>query len=436
MSHLLLIDASAFAYRSYYAFAASYRDDGLPTWATLGFMQMVWRVLGAAEADKPTHGAAVFDAPGKNFRHKLYPAYKANRDPARALEILPQLPYMRHAAEVLGLTPVEAVGFEADDVIATLAARAARAGMRTTIVSSDKDFGQLVRDNVVEIVDPMQRRRLLEADILKKFGVEPRLVPDVQALAGDTVDGIPGIKGVGKDKASRLINRFGSVEEVLRRYNEVRWFQVRAELKHKAADARLFLKLTTLRKDVPLPVKMDDLKLQPIIKSHLREMVHALGAAARMESMFALDPQLIRIVPPAEDPFEWWREELAAPGQKVPEQPQCGFYERRLAKGCPFVAARIWREPELDPVSGEPIGQEWLRCEVGGKARDPLAEWVRLSMKPIKQSDYNFEIADCAHAKAYRPGDPKVDPTKAIDILKMPAQFPPATKKRRKGKVS
>jgi DNA polymerase-1 len=122
--HLLLIDASGFAHRAFYAGAAKYRKDGLPIWAILGFMQMVHSLLArAAKGDAPTHGACVFDAPGRTFRHDRFPDYKGNRPPSRRLELVPQLPYMRHAAEALGLVPVEARGFEADDVIATLANR-------------------------------------------------------------------------------------------------------------------------------------------------------------------------------------------------------------------------------------------------------------------------------------------------------------------------
>lgn len=432
MSHLLLIDASGFAYRAFATAHPHYREsDGEPVGAILQFMAMVWKMLGAAQADQPTHGAAVFDAPGKNFRHKLYPAYKANRPAARAVELSKQLVVMRSAAEVLSLKPLERKGFEADDIIATLATRAARIGMRTTIVSSDKDFGQLVKDGVIEIVDPMQRRRILEADIVKKFGVPPGLVPDVQALAGDAVDGIPGVPGIGLDKAGRLIRSQGSLEAVLKNPQACPWPQARAQLKRNVKTAHLFKRLTTLRRDVPIRVDFDTLLMKPIMRAHLEAIVHKLGASSRIESLFALDPQMVRTVPPFDgDAFEWWREELIAKGQKLPAVPQCGFYGRRLVQGGPLVGARIWREPEIDPLTGKETGMDLLRCEVGGKPRDPLAEWIRLSMTPMKQADYHYEIADADHAVKYRPEDPKANPRKPIDITKMPAQFPP----KRKGK--
>jgi len=421
--HLLLLDASGFAYRAFHATNPVYRaKDGEPIGAVLGFMGMSWRLLGAAEADKPTHGAAVFDAPGKNFRHTLAPDYKANRPVARNVELSGQLQYMRHAAETLGLHPVEATGFEADDVIATLATQAKAAGMRTTIVSSDKDFGQLVEDGWIEIFDPLQKRRMLAADIEAKMGVPPAMVPHVQALWGDTVDNIIGVDGVGRDKAARLVRRWGGVEAVLASAKEVRWIPVRDQLLKKpvAERVRLNLKLTTLRRNVKLAAAPTDLVLEPIMRSHLTEIMRALGAPHYMEAIFALDPQMARVVEHVADSEGWWREELAHPGQALPEMPQSGYFQRKLVRGGPFVPARIWREPHIDAETGQPSGMDVLRCEVGGKVRDPFAEWTRLSMTPIKKSDFEFGKADAAHAKKWRPDSPAANPGKPIDLLSQP----------------
>lgn len=427
--HLLLIDSSGFAFRAYYAFPPRYREsDGQPTGAVEGFMSMLWRLLGAAQADPPTMGAAVFDSPGKNFRHKIFPRYKANRPASRGMEVESQWAMMRHAAETLGLTPLEHPGFEADDVIATMAARAHAAGIRCTIVSSDKDFGQLVIDNHIEIVDPMKRVRKLEADVRKKFGVPPHLVPHVQALSGDTIDGIPGIPGLGQARAAALVRRFGSVDGVLKNVKECRWPQVRKSLRDHGKKAKTYLRLTTLRRDVPITPEWESLRLQPIMRDHLKKIVDVLGASARMDAIFNLDPQMMRVVDAAENPFQWWEDELIAPGQKIPDVPQCGFYERKLIAGGAFVPAKIWREPETD-MAGEPTGREVLRCVVGGKPRDPNAEWTRLSMRPIRREAYKYEVADAEHAKAFRPNDPKADPTKPIDLLKAPIPRNPRAKR-------
>jgi DNA polymerase-1 len=388
-------------------------------------MSMVWKMLGAAQADPPTHAVAVFDAPGKNFRHKLFPAYKANREPARRIEIDEQLPMIRHAAETLGLARMECAGFEADDVVATLAHLAVRAGKRVTIVSSDKDFGQMVVDDSIEIVDPMAKRRMLAADIERKMGVPPALVADVQALAGDAIDGIPGIPGLGMERAAALVRRFGSLAEVLRHTDECRWPQVRSQLKRHAADARLYLKLTTLRRNVPLKVNWDELRAQPAVRSHLVAICKALEASAHFEAIFHLDCAAPRSVPRVADPMAWWKEELLASRQPVPDEPQCGFYQRRLARRCPFVPARIWRERAADPVTGKPLDRDMLRCEVAGKPRDPFSEWQWLFGNPITEATYKFEIADGEWLKVYQPDHPKAHPDKPVDILKMPARHNP-----------
>ena len=199
--HLLLVDATGIAHRAFHAYPkGSYRDeDGLPNWALVGFVQIMQHILKASNEDLPSHGAAVFDPEGPTFRHTLFPTYKDR--PGRAAELKAQLPFMHHAADALGLKSVCVEGFEADDVIATLAERAARAGWRATIVSSDKDFCQLVRNGSVEIVEPVTKQRIREAGVRTKFGVDPALVPDVQALWGDAVDTIPGVDGVGGKRA-------------------------------------------------------------------------------------------------------------------------------------------------------------------------------------------------------------------------------------------
>lgn len=430
--HLLLVDASGFAYRAFAVANPVYREqDGEPVGAILAFMSLIWRLRGAAESDPPTHGVAVFDPPGKTFRHKLYPAYKANRPAARKTELSKQLVVMRSAADVLGLTPVEAAGFEADDTIATLARRAREAGMRTTIVSSDKDFGQLVEDGWCEIVDPMQKRRIRAAEVEAKFGVPPSQVAAVQALAGDMVDGIPGIQGLGLERAAGLVRRFGTVEGVLANVAACRWPKVRVQLARKGPDALLFLKLTTLRRDVPLDVDFSDLTIKPIMRAHLEEIAKALGASSRIEAMFSTEPKLARVVPAVNGKaLDWWREELAVPGQRLPDEPQCGFYKRRLQKGAVFVPARIWREPETD-IAGEPTGKDVMRCEVGGKARDPNAEWTRLAMNPITEADFRFETADSEHAKKWRPGDPKATPHVPIDLTKAKPPHNPRPMRKR-----
>lgn len=439
--HLLIIDASGFAHRAFHSGASPVHrfKDGQPLGAALGFMGLVWRLLGTVQSDRPTHGAAIFDAPGKTFRHRLAPDYKANRPIARSMELADQIPIMHHAAETLGLKPIEAAGYEADDILATLATRARAAGMRVSLVTSDKDLGQCVEDGWIEIWDPMAQikdangnvvgkgRRLFAADVEAKFGVPPALVPHVQALWGDSVDNIIGVDGVGKDKAARLVRRYGSVEGILKAVKEIRWAHVRLELLKKPVQerVRLNLKLATLRRNVKLPVELDELLLEPIMRSHLTEILRVLGAPHYMEAIFALDPQMARTVPPEANPEGWWREELAHPGQTVPEAPQSGFYWRRLVGGGPLVGARIWREPHMDTETGEASGMDILRCDVGGRPHDPFAAWPGLANRPIMQSEYDFMAAKASHAKKWLPDSAAANPGKAINLRAEPLSLNP-----------
>lgn len=424
--HLLLIDASGFAHRSFWSGPQIYRSsDGMPTWAILGFMGLIWRLLGAAEADRPTHAAAVFDHPGKTFRHDLFPAYKANR--TRSDELTVQMPYMARAAAALGLLPVTKEGVEGDDVLATLASEAVLEGCRVTVVTSDKDMLQIVQDESVEVIDPVSRQRYRKADVLAKFGVKPGHIPDLLALAGDTVDNVPGLPGVGLKAASSLIREHGGVGAILlaaKRGKLKCSAGVKVAIRRGGADLKLYRKLTALRYVQDLP-GMADLAVQPIQRSNVQALLKDLGASARFEVIFATDPMLRRPVERHNDPFGWWQEELKAPGQHVPETPQCGFYERRLVKGAVFVPCRIFREIEVDPVTSEPTGREVLLCEVAGLARDARSEWGRLCMRPITAADYNFRIADTKWAKTHARSDPAANPGKPVNLLEVPAPRSP-----------
>jgi DNA polymerase-1 len=425
--HILLLDASGFAYRSFYAGSPVYREsDGEPIGAILGFMGLLWRLLGAAQADQPTHAVAVFDHPGPTFRHKLFPAYKANRNLARARqqELKRQLPVMRAVAGVMGLAPMEVEGFEGDDVIATLAAKAVKDGIRVTIVSADKDFCSLVQDGKVEIIDPMNRTRVLEADVRgRKFGVDPKRVPDVQALAGDPVDNIPGIDGIGLKTAAGLIRALGSIEGVAAAvHTDPQLFNPGARVAIKRAGLKtlqLYRTLATLRPDVPVEPAWSELELKPIVREHVEQILKALGAERRFEAVFSTEPKMQRVVEASKDAFVWWAKELKSPGQAAPEDPQCGFYRRRLVRGGPWVVARIWREPEVDFMTGKPTGLDVLQCELGGERRDPVIEWLKLCSHPIEEAEFRYRAATADWAKKHAPHEPEAKPSEKIDWNKV-----------------
>ncbi|HVV65850.1 MAG TPA: DNA polymerase I [Rhizomicrobium sp.] len=250
--HLYLIDGSGYLFRAYHALPPlSRKSDGLPTGAVSGYCNMLWKLLEDMKGpDQPTHLAVVFDAGAKTFRNNIYPQYKANR-PEPPEDLIPQFPLVRDATRAFNVACVEEPGFEADDLIAAYARSARVAGARVTIVSSDKDLMQLVEDGVVTLLDTMKNRRIGSAEVIEKFGVPPSKVVEVQALAGDSTDNIPGVRGIGVKTAAELINQFGDLETLLKRAAEIKQPKRRETLIENAENARLSLRLVTLDANAP-----------------------------------------------------------------------------------------------------------------------------------------------------------------------------------------
>ncbi len=258
-SHLYLIDASAYVFRAFHALPPLTRaSDGLPVGAVSGFCNMLFKLLEDLKGpERPTHFACVFDASAHTFRNDLYPLYKAQR-PEPPEELRPQFPLVRRAAEAFAAHAVELKGYEADDLIATYARQAEAKGARVTIVSSDKDLMQLVSDRVV-MLDTMKNRTLGREEVIEKFGVGPEHVVDVQSLAGDSVDNVPGAPGIGVKTAAQLILEYGSVEALLERAGEIKQPKRREALMENAPQVRLSKQLVTLKDDVPLTIDLEDL---------------------------------------------------------------------------------------------------------------------------------------------------------------------------------
>ncbi len=258
-SHLYLIDASAYIFRAFHALPPLTRaSDGLPVGAVSGFCNMLFKLLEDLKGpERPTHFACIFDASSQTFRNELYPLYKAQR-PEPPEELRPQFPLVRRAAEAFAAHAIELHGFEADDLIATYARQAESKGARVTIVSSDKDLMQLVSDRVV-MLDTMKNRTLDRDAVIEKFGVGPEHVVDVQSLAGDSVDNVPGAPGIGVKTAAQLILEYGSVEALLERAGEIKQPKRREALLENAAQVRLSKQLVTLKDDVPLTIALEDL---------------------------------------------------------------------------------------------------------------------------------------------------------------------------------
>lgn len=260
--HLHLVDGSAFIFRAYHALPPLTRkSDGLPIGAVAGFCNMLFKfVEDNAGADAPTHVAVIFDHSGKTFRSDIYPEYKANRPPAPE-DLRPQFPLTRDATRAFNIACIEVEGFEADDIIATLARQADEAGGRVTILSSDKDLMQLVGGGV-EMLDPMKNKRIGVEGVEEKFGVGPNRVVDVQALAGDSVDNVPGAPGIGIKTAALLINEFGDLDTLLERAEEIKQPKRRQTLIEKADQIRVSRQLVKLDDQMDLDVAFEDLELK------------------------------------------------------------------------------------------------------------------------------------------------------------------------------
>ncbi len=259
--HLHLIDGSAFIFRAYHALPPLTRkSDGLPIGAVAGFCNMLQRYVEGNTGSDVTHVAVIFDKGSHTFRNEMYDLYKANRDEMPE-DLRPQMPLTRRATAAFNIACEEKEGFEADDIIATLAVQARAAGGRCTIISSDKDLMQLVGDGV-EMFDAMKNRTIDREGVHEKFGVYPDRVVDVQALAGDSVDNVPGAPGIGVKTAALLINEYGDLETLLERAEEIKQPKRRQTLIDNADQIRLSRRLVLLDENTPLDFTLDDLEVR------------------------------------------------------------------------------------------------------------------------------------------------------------------------------
>ncbi|MBK0400403.1 DNA polymerase I [Limibaculum sp. M0105] len=275
-SHVYLIDGSGYIFRAYHALPPLTRkSDGLPVGAVAGFCAMLHKMLMGFGNSGPTHLAVVFDHSSKSFRNDLYEGYKAQRPPPPE-DLRPQFPLIREATRAFGVPAVEMKGFEADDLIATYARQAVEAGAEVTIVSSDKDLMQLVGPGVT-MLDPMKNLTIGPDEVRAKFGVAPDRVIDVQSLAGDSVDNVPGAPGIGVKTAAQLIEEYGDLDTLLARAEEIKQPKRRETLIEKADQIRLSRDLVTLKQDVPVEHGLDEF---PVEKPEAEKL---LGFLAEME---------------------------------------------------------------------------------------------------------------------------------------------------------
>ena len=277
--HYYLIDGSGYIFRAYYALPPLTRkSDGLPTGAVSGFCSMLFKLLEDSKSDrnlqKPTHFAVIFDSARKTFRNEIYSDYKANRSEAPD-DLAPQFEYIRKSVLAFNLPSVELSNYEADDLIATYVEKILKGGAKVTIVSSDKDLMQLYKKNV-RIYDPMKNKFISDEDVQKKFGVDSSKVIDVQALAGDSSDNVPGVPGIGVKTAAELINKYGTLEKLLKSAKEIKQNKRRETLIANEDKALISKKLVTLKNDAPINRDLDEFELKEINKDKLYKFLREM----------------------------------------------------------------------------------------------------------------------------------------------------------------
>jgi DNA polymerase-1 len=285
--HVYLIDGSGYIFRAFHALPPLSRSDGTPVNAVLGFTNMLLKLIEDSDAE---YIAVIFDAGRRTFRNDIYADYKAHR-PEAPPELIPQFALIREATRAFNVPAIEMKGYEADDLLATYATQAAALGHEVTIVSSDKDLMQLVDDHI-QLFDPMKNRKIGRPEVLEKFGVAPEKVIDIQALAGDSSDNVPGVPGIGLKTAAELINTYGDLDTLLAKAGEIKQPKRRENLLANADLARISRDLVTLKRDVPIEVPLaefdkraiDGAALDFLIKNEFRSLASKvqsrLGEAA------------------------------------------------------------------------------------------------------------------------------------------------------------
>ncbi|PDH21325.1 MAG: DNA polymerase I [Pelagibacterales bacterium MED-G42] len=277
--HFYLIDGSGYIFRAYYALPPlSRKSDGLPTGAVSGFCSMLFKLLEDSKSNqnlqKPTHFAVIFDSARKTFRNDIYSDYKANRSEAPD-DLAPQFEYIRKSVLAFNLASVDLPNYEADDLIATYVDQILKKGAKVTIVSSDKDLMQLYQKNV-RIFDPMKNKFITDEDVVKKFGVDASKVIDVQSLAGDSSDNVPGVPGIGIKTAAELINKYGTLEKLLKSAHEIKQNKRRETLLENKDKALISKRLVTLDHNSPINRELNEFELKSIDKDKLYKFLREM----------------------------------------------------------------------------------------------------------------------------------------------------------------
>lgn len=307
--HLILVDGSTFIFRAYHALPPLTRKpDGLPVGAVSGFCNMLWKMIQQGPTKEPgdeaTHFAVIFDKSGDTFRNEIYPDYKGHR-PDAPEDLIPQFGLIREATRAFGVPALEQQGYEADDLIATYARQAAACGARVTIVSGDKDLMQLVNERI-GMVDTMKNKLIGPEEVFEKFGVTPDKVVEVQSLAGDSVDNVPGVPGIGLKTAALLINEFGTLETLLEQADTIKQKKRRENLIEFADQARISKQLVQLKEDVPVEVPLEDLSIVDVDGPSALGFLKAMGFTTLTRKVAEITATDAEAIEPADVPIVGW----------------------------------------------------------------------------------------------------------------------------------
>ncbi|HAT36452.1 MAG TPA: DNA polymerase I, partial [Rhodospirillaceae bacterium] len=407
MKHLYLVDGSSFLFRAFHAVRPLTRPDGTPVNAVYGFTQMLLKLVEDSGAD---HIAVIFDAARKTFRNDIYPDYKAHRPPPPD-ELIPQFSLVKEAAEAFGLPAIEMQGFEADDIIATYARLGAEAGAKVTIVSSDKDLMQLVGDKV-SMLDSMKNRIIGPDEVVERFGVGPEKVVEVQALAGDSVDNVPGVPGIGVKTAALLINEYGDLDTLLERASEIKQNKRRENLIEFADQARISRQLVELKQDVPVTAELSEFVRKEL---DLDRAVEFLGEQG-------FNSIITRLAP---DAAGGQAEEEAAPKDVEYELVQDvkvlqGWIDRAVAKGTVAVDTET---TSLDAMAAELVGIS-LSVEPGKACYIPVAHKTNGAQGSLDLGETDGGGDDDKDA----PAPKQISRKKALDLLQPMLEDPSVLK--------
>ncbi|MCG5481097.1 MAG: DNA polymerase I, partial [Ensifer alkalisoli] len=384
--HLFLVDGSGFIFRAFHAIPPLNRkSDGLPVNAVAGFCNMLWKLLTDARDTSvgvtPTHFAVIFDYSSKTFRNVLYDQYKANRT-APPEDLIPQFGLIRHATRAFNLPCIEKEGYEADDLIATYARLAEEAGADVTIVSSDKDLMQLVTPKV-SMYDSMKDKQITIPDVIEKWGVPPEKMIDLQAMTGDSTDNVPGIPGIGPKTAAQLLEAYGDLDTLLARAGEIKQQKRRESIIANAEMARLSRELVTLKRDTPLDVDLDDLRLDSQDGPKLIAFLKAMEFNTLTRRVAAATETDAEAIEAAHVPVEWGAEahgpDLDA-GEAAGPPPSPGSSSAAPPRGDAAKAAVSFAagRGDVDATGATPQDLAQTRADIFAKAPFDPASYVTI----------------------------------------------------------